>query len=39
MPLCFDFPFEQLKTYLGINPRPADFDAYWASRPGGNARA
>ena len=29
MPLCFDFPFEQLKNYLGINPRPADFDAYW----------
>jgi len=29
MPLCFDFPFEQLKIYQGINPRPADFDAYW----------
>jgi cephalosporin-C deacetylase len=29
MPLCFDFPFEKLKTYQGINPRPADFDAYW----------
>ncbi|MBN1877240.1 MAG: alpha/beta fold hydrolase [Anaerolineae bacterium] len=29
MPLMFDFPLEKLKTYLGINPRPADFDAYW----------
>lgn len=29
MPLGFDFPFEQLKTYQGINPRPADFDSYW----------
>ena len=29
MPLCFDFPFEQLRTYLGINPRPADFDSFW----------
>jgi cephalosporin-C deacetylase len=22
-------PFEELQTYEGINPRPADFDAYW----------
>lgn len=29
MPLTFDFPFEQLKTYQGLNPRPADFDQYW----------
>ena len=29
MPLTFDFPLERLKTYQGINPRPADFDAYW----------
>jgi cephalosporin-C deacetylase len=29
MPLCFDFSFEQCKNYLGINPRPADFDTYW----------
>lgn len=29
MPLTFDFPLEQLKTYQGINPRPADFDQYW----------
>jgi len=29
MPLTFDFPLEQLKTYRGINPRPADFEAYW----------
>ncbi|GMK41882.1 acetylxylan esterase [Paenibacillus sp. CCS19] len=24
-----DMPLEQLKTYEGRNPRPADFDAYW----------
>lgn len=29
MPLTFDFPLAELKTYQGINPRPADFDAYW----------
>lgn len=29
MPLTFDFPLDLLKTYQGINPRPADFDAYW----------
>ena len=29
MPLTFDFPFEQLESYQGINPRPKDFDAYW----------
>ncbi len=29
MPLTFDFPLEQLKTYRGINPKPADFEAYW----------
>ncbi len=29
MPLTFDFPFEQLKTYRGINPRPDDFDSFW----------
>lgn len=29
MPLTFDFPLEKLYSYLGINPRPADFDAYW----------
>jgi cephalosporin-C deacetylase len=28
MPL-FEMPFEQLVTYTGRNPRPADFDAYW----------
>ena len=28
MPLL-DMPLEQLKNYQGINPRPADFDAYW----------
>jgi cephalosporin-C deacetylase len=29
MPLLFDMPFEDLRTYEGTNPRPADFDAYW----------
>jgi cephalosporin-C deacetylase len=29
MPLTFDFPFEQLKTYQGINPKPDDFESYW----------
>jgi cephalosporin-C deacetylase len=29
MPLTFDFSLEQLKTYQGISPKPADFDAYW----------
>ena len=29
MPLMFDFPLEKLKTYQGINPRPADMDAFW----------
>jgi len=29
MPLI-DMPMAQLKTYKGRNPRPADFDAYWA---------
>ena len=29
MPLGFDMPLEQLMEYRGINPRPADFDAYW----------
>jgi cephalosporin-C deacetylase len=31
MPLTFDFPLDKLQTYQGINPRPADFDAYWDS--------
>ncbi len=29
MPLLFDLPLEQLKTYTGTNPRPADFDEFW----------
>src|SRR5512145_383747 len=29
MPLTFDLPFEQLKTYQGTNPRPDDFDQFW----------
>ena len=29
MPLLFDLPYEQLKTYQGKNPRPADFDQFW----------
>jgi cephalosporin-C deacetylase len=29
MPLTFDLPLQELYTYQGMNPRPADFDAYW----------
>jgi len=29
MPLTFDYSLDKLYTYMGINPRPADFDAYW----------
>ena len=29
MPLSFDMPYDQLLTYQGTNPRPADFDEYW----------
>jgi cephalosporin-C deacetylase len=29
MPLI-DLPLDELKTYTGRNPRPADHDAYWA---------
>lgn len=29
MPLTFDMPLEELKSYQGRNPRPADFDGYW----------
>jgi cephalosporin-C deacetylase len=27
--MLLDMPFEQLKSYTGRNPRPADFDEYW----------
>lgn len=27
---ALDKPLSELKTYLGINPRPADFDEYWS---------
>lgn len=30
MPI-FDFPLSQLAQYRGTNPKPADFDAYWAA--------
>ena len=26
---CFDMPLEELKTYMGSSPKPADFDEYW----------
>jgi cephalosporin-C deacetylase len=29
MPLTFDLPVEQLKTYSGKNPCPSDFDTFW----------
>ncbi len=30
MPMI-DMPLEELRVYRGINPKPADFDAYWAA--------
>jgi hypothetical protein len=27
--MLIDMPLEQLRTYTGRNPRPADFDAFW----------
>ncbi len=29
MPLTFDLPFDQLKTYQSTNPCPQDFDLFW----------
>jgi cephalosporin-C deacetylase len=29
MPLLFDMKWEELQTYQGSTPRPADFDEYW----------
>lgn len=29
MPLMFDMPLEQLRSYQGCNPKPADFDRFW----------
>jgi len=29
MPLTFDMPLDELKSYRGTNPRPDDFDKYW----------
>jgi cephalosporin-C deacetylase len=29
MPLLFDMPLDQLLTYEGRNPKPADFERYW----------
>jgi cephalosporin-C deacetylase len=29
MPLMFDMPLEELKTYQGTNPKPDDFDDFW----------
>jgi cephalosporin-C deacetylase len=29
MPLLFDMPLDELKTYQGRNPRPGDLDAFW----------
>jgi cephalosporin-C deacetylase len=29
MPLTFDYPFEKLESYTGLNPRPTDFDEFW----------
>ena len=29
MPLTFDLPLDQLHTYQGTNPKPADFEEFW----------
>lgn len=29
MPACFDMPLEEMRTYLGTNPKPHDFDLFW----------
>lgn len=29
MPLLFDMPLEELRTYWGTNPCPDDFDVFW----------
>jgi len=29
MPLMFDMPLDQLRTYRGKNPKPEDFDQFW----------
>ena len=29
MPLQFDMPLVQLQSYMGVNPRPDDFDRFW----------
>lgn len=29
MPLTFDLPIDQLKTYPGKNPCPSDFESFW----------
>lgn len=26
---CVDMPLDELKKYMGVNPRPADFDEFW----------
>ena len=26
---CLDKPLNELQTYTGTNPKPADFDEYW----------
>ncbi|MBQ0104945.1 MAG: acetylxylan esterase [Armatimonadetes bacterium] len=31
MPLLFDMPMEECEKYMGINPKPIDFDEYWDS--------
>ena len=30
MPLLFDMPLKKLKSYRGRNPKPADFEQFWA---------
>ena len=32
MPLMFDMPLQELKTYQGSNPKPPDFETFWDTR-------
>ena len=31
MPLQFDMPWKELQSYQGTNPKPGDFDDFWAA--------
>ena len=29
---ALDMPIKELEKYMGVNPRPTDFDEYWITR-------